>query len=76
MNYGDSIRQHRLEAGYTIKYLSYVTGISEQTIRSVEKGKHKSSMPVIIKIADALKLSLDEMLGREVKKGARHDGER
>ncbi len=66
--YGDSIRRHRVEAGFTRKYIAYVTGMSEHTIADLELGYRNTSFTVLIKMADVMGISIDEMIGREVKR--------
>lgn len=73
MTFGESIRQHRIEAGFTVKYLAHVTGISDHTIHDLEEDRRRTSFYVVWKIAETLGIGIDELIGREVKKGAEND---
>ena len=49
------------EKGISVYRLSKLTGISHQTLSSLKTGKSKSpSFELMVKIADALDISLDE----------------
>ena len=68
LEYGQNIRRYRLEAGYTVKYMSYITGLAESTIRDIERNARRTTLRPLLVIADHFGVSLDELLGREVKK--------
>ena len=64
-NIGDSIRAHRKRAGLTQRKLGELARIGISNISSYENGK----IPCLynaIAIADALRVSLDDLIGRVV----------
>ena len=67
MTHGEYARLCRLRAGLTTKRLSEISGLCEGTIRSFENGTRETSIVKVVKLADVLKVSLDELIGREVK---------
>ncbi len=62
------IKEFRLKAGVSQNKLARETGFSVTSIANIERGVTKEpSIYTIIKIADALKISLDELVGRDFK---------
>lgn len=51
----------RDERRWTQVDLAAKTGVSRQTIISIEKGKYDPSLPLAFKIADAFELPLEEI---------------
>lgn len=45
---GDYLRKARVSAGYTVKQLAHVTGISEKTINNYEADRHTPRRPSLI----------------------------
>lgn len=56
------LKQIRHERGISQKELSEKTGLTRQTIHNIENGKQYPTLYNIIKIAEALKISVDELL--------------
>ena len=52
---------------YSIILIYKKTGISQPKISYYESGKHSPSIEDCIKIADFYGISLDELVGREIK---------
>lgn len=63
---GEAIKKARVEKGYTKSDLARKTGLSYQTFDKWEKGKTYPNVYNLIPIADALNISLDELVGRTV----------
>lgn len=65
MNYiaiGVRIRAERLKHNYSQAKLAELTGLSVQHISHVESGTTKVSLPALVKISNALDVSVDEFL--------------
>ena len=61
---GETIKKARLQKGYTRSMLSQKSQISEQNIFQWETGKAFPNIINLIPVADALNVSLDELVGR------------
>lgn len=59
---GNKVRIVRAIRGLTIKQLSDVTGINDQTINSIELGKGATDITTLKRIADALKVEVTALL--------------
>ena len=66
---GQSIRQHRKNAKLSMRELAEITGYSCNNIQGIEKDEHTPKITTVIDIADALGISIDELVGHEVKGG-------
>ena len=55
------VKQHRARLNITQKDLANRTGVSRQTINSIETGKYIPSALVALKIAEALKMKFDDL---------------
>lgn len=64
---GEAMKKARVAKGYTRSDLARKTGLSYQTLDKWEKGKTYPNVYNLIPIADALNISLDELVGRTVK---------
>ena len=65
MNYkeiGKRIRNIRKSSGMTQEYLSELADISLTHMSHIETGTTKLSLPVLVKISEALHVSTDELL--------------
>lgn len=65
---GVQIRTVRNKRGLTQEQLVESTGLSNTHISNIETGHTKLSLPAIIKIANALSVSVDELLRDSVEK--------
>ena len=63
MNIGKNIKKYRKEAGLTQKKLGELSGTSERTIQQYETGKRQPRLEQLCKVADALNVELDELMG-------------
>lgn len=61
---GKKIRSLRLDKGWTQKKLAIESVVSENAIKQYENGKRQPKTEYLEKIADALGVSVDELLGR------------
>lgn len=65
----ENIKKMRKKKGLTQEKLARLADISNNTLVKIEMGMAKeSTITTIIKIADALNVSLDELVGRRIKK--------
>ena len=67
MNYGEALKYQREINGFTQSGLAKATGISQQKISYYESGKHSPPIEDCIKLADFYGITLDELVGRDVK---------
>jgi transcriptional regulator with XRE-family HTH domain len=64
----NKIKELRKEKGYTFAKLSELSGISTKRLSDLASGKRNNpTMDALIKLADALGASLDELVGRDGK---------
>ena len=59
------IRELRKQKNMTMKELGKLVGVSESTISLYENDKHEPDLITLGRIADALDVTVDELLGRE-----------
>lgn len=63
VNYGEFIREARMNRGVSIKELANKIGVSESMLFSVERGKRNLSVTLAADIADALGVKVIDLLG-------------
>ena len=71
MNYaklGNNIRNERLKQNLTIDELAYKADITPSYLGKVERVQNKLSLEVLIKIANALGITSDDILSHKFKK--------
>ena len=66
MNIGQAIKEARKNRGYTLKKLAAKSGITYTTINYWENGRGYPNLVPLMAVADALGISLDELVGRTV----------
>lgn len=66
MTVGENIRKFRKEKGLTQKRLGEQSNINEVQIRQYELGKAKPKLETIMKIADALDISVTQLLNPDI----------
>lgn len=66
MNIGQKIKQARLQKGLTQKQLGAKSGSTQQMIAQYENGKHTPKIDTLNHIADALDISLTDLLGSDI----------
>jgi transcriptional regulator with XRE-family HTH domain len=60
-----SIKHIRIDRGVSQSFLAEKAGISNNTLSRIELDKVQPSIDTLIKIADALNVTLDKLVGRE-----------
>ncbi|MYS86733.1 helix-turn-helix domain-containing protein [Streptomyces sp. SID5474] len=60
---GPRLRRIRTERGLTLSALAEATGISISTLSRLESGRRRASLEMLLPIAQAHRLPLDELLG-------------
>lgn len=73
MTYGQQINRFRLERKLTIRQLSAIAHVSENSLSSWIYRDNHPDIDALIKLADAFDISLDELVGREFPKEAPDD---
>lgn len=68
---GRRIRQYRLEEKLSQEVLSEMSGVTPAHFSHIERGNTKPSLPTLIRIANALNVSIDDLLCDNVEK-SRH----
>jgi putative transcriptional regulator len=58
------IRELRLACGLTQEQLAHRMGLTEKTLRNWERGTHAPRLEAVVTLADALDVTLDELVGR------------
>lgn len=66
MTIAENIKNRREEYDLTQAELAKRIGVTPSYVNYVESGTRIPSVPVLIKLADALNISTDEILGRKV----------
>jgi DNA-binding XRE family transcriptional regulator len=56
------LKELRIKAGYSIKDVALITGVSESTIYKIEEGKQKPRPLLASKLAALYKVSIQEVL--------------
>lgn len=59
---GRRVRKHRETKGYTQMYLAELSDVAPTSISHIERGATKASLPTVIRIANALGVSVDDLL--------------
>ncbi len=68
MSYGFELKSQREKVGLSQLELSKLTGISQSSISRWEEGKRTPSIENCVQLADFYGISLDELIGHEIKK--------
>ena len=63
MELNERLRQIRNEKSWTQGDLATAAGISRETVINYENGRRKPTFDIILKLADALEVTLDYLLG-------------
>ena len=71
LSIGQSIKLHRKKAKLTQKELAEKTGYTTETIYKMEYDLCSPKITTVIDIADLLGVSIDELVGHEVKGGVK-----
>ena len=70
---GDLIKYHRKEKRISQKELAEKTGLSIGTIQGYEQGRYKPKRVSLEKIAEALEINVEKLLGDDISKAALAD---
>jgi transcriptional regulator with XRE-family HTH domain len=57
MAFGTAIREERTRQGITQETLSHLAGVERSHLGKIERGEHAPTLPVILRLANALKCS-------------------
>lgn len=63
MTIGNRMKVRRMELGLTQKELASEVKLSQNYLSELEKDKFNPTAPIIVRLAVALKMSADELLG-------------
>lgn len=61
---GEAMKAARVAAGLSVSSLSFMADVHPNTIANYEHGRSAPTISGLISIADALDISLDELVGR------------
>ena len=67
MTIGEYMRQAREDIGLTRPQLAKLSGVSENAIGLYERGEALPGILALVKLADAMEISIDDYIGHEVK---------
>ncbi len=59
---GEKVKQYRKEKGYSAEKLSEIAGVSKSHINNIESANSHASAEVLVRIANALHVSVDILL--------------
>ena len=68
MNIGENIKKYRKEKGMTQEELAQYCGLSKNGLWNYENNRREPTIDVLIKISDALEVSLFDILGDKIDK--------
>jgi transcriptional regulator with XRE-family HTH domain len=69
---GEALKQRRQEKQLTLEQLSTKSGVSRAAISKIERGDSGASTPVLGKLAEALDLSISQLVGGPVSEPVLH----
>ena len=64
---GAAMRRARESTGTSRAFLAYAANIHVNTLASYETGHKAPTLPVLVRLADVLHVSLDEYVGRSAQ---------
>ena len=64
---GKRIRSFRKSSGITQRELGEISGVEASNISHIERAATKVSLPTLVKIADGLNVSLDDLVYESIK---------
>jgi len=68
MNFAKNLKEYRLSMKYTQAEMAHFLGMTERGYRYYENGQREPNLSTLVIIADYLKVSLDELVGRDFPK--------
>lgn len=66
MTHGERLKQLRQDRRITQNMLANISGVSQQTISCIERGRNEPSADTIRMLAAALGISVSELLGEDI----------
>ena len=73
---GKRIRENRISLGYTQEKLAESAGIEPSNLSHIERAATKVSLPTLVRIANALNVTLDELIFDSIQKNVHITTER
>lgn len=64
---GQRVKEYRMEKGYSAEKLSEIAGVSKSHINNIESANSRASAEVLVRIANALEVSVDVLLCDSLK---------
>ncbi len=64
INYGEVLKYHREQHGYTQHALAKATGLNQQMISWWERGEVLPNIDFCVKLAEFYGITVDELIGR------------
>lgn len=64
---GKRVKEYRMEKGYSAEKLSEIAGVSKSHINNIESANSRASAEVLVRIANALDISVDVLLCDSLK---------
>lgn len=66
MKYGNALKTHRKENGFTLEYVAKAIKTSKQNISRWERNEVEPTITFCVQLADFYGISLDELIGRDI----------
>ena len=66
--YGETLKQQRLQRNYSQKDIAQAINVTQQAISCYENNINEPTISVCIRLADFYGISVDELIGHEIKK--------
>ena len=73
---GKRIRENRIRLNYTQEKLAEIAGIEPSNLSNIERAATKVSLPTLVRIANALNVTLDQLLFDSLHRNAHITTER
>ncbi|MCM1245201.1 MAG: helix-turn-helix domain-containing protein [Roseburia sp.] len=64
---GQRVKEYRMQKGYSAEKLSEIAGVSKSHINNIESANSRASAEVLVRIANALDISVDVLLCDSLK---------
>lgn len=75
MGFTENLRERRIYMGMTQVDLANAIGVSDRTIQKYEAGRAIPNSEILSSLADALNISLDELMGNKKRKAPSDEAE-
>lgn len=70
---GQNVKRYRVKKGYSADHLGEITGVSKSHIVNIESANSHASTEVLVRIANALDVSVDTLLCDSLERKAARD---